>query len=76
MFDPIDSTLDVVWFSTGGLLGLLLAWRPRQAIGFIFGHRRLARMPNWVVLFDRAAGAIVAASVLYALVVHFFVKSN
>jgi hypothetical protein len=73
MTDPIQSTLDLVWFSLGGLLGLLLAWRPREVLGFVFGRRRLASAPDWVVQFDRAAGALVAFGTLYVLTVHFFV---
>jgi len=74
MWDPIQSTLDLVWFSIGGMLGLLVAWRPRQTLGFLFGRRRLASAPNWVVQFDRAAAALMALGTLYMLVVHFFVK--
>jgi hypothetical protein len=76
MTDPIQSTLDLVWFSFGGLLGLLLAWRPRKTLGVIFGRRTVAKAPDWVVRFDRIAGAIAAFGALWMLAVHFFVKST
>jgi len=76
MTDPIQSTLDLVWFSIGGLVGLLIAWRPRKTLAVIFGRRRLDRAPNWIVRFDQAMGAVVAFGTLYALAVHFFITPN
>jgi hypothetical protein len=74
MSDPTQSTFELVWFSVGGLLGRLMAVRPRQTLGLIFGRRAVARAPDWVVKFDQAAGAIMALGALQMLATHFFLK--
>jgi hypothetical protein len=69
--DAINNTIDIIGFSMAGLVGFLVAWKPRAVARVLGGRRRASQVSDAVIRFDRFAGALMAAGTAWALFNHF-----